>query len=413
MKKFVAFLLALIMCLSIVACSESDESDSKKKKDDKTEESEGIKDTFRKKEDFVGRWCMYQFIYDTVGRIQSHESQTLELNEDGSAELTVMTFGASDGSAVYNTTWLKSWKYSKRKDSISFEFDGEEKTYSVFRSKDGKDAALGNEGYLPPEDDMYWGGDSLSKYVYPETFYRENKDCTVCEHLPAGKYINEYGGMAVSDEGYITYEGEQYELSGIPCYGPCHYRFFEDIAHFLFVPENDTVVWYYGEFTRVTGEYVDFTADNWTDYFSENFHETFDVNYKVNYGKDTWGEYQVSLESKIKLKDADKYVTGTNVTVEYTYGNFPAVLEYNTKTKEILNVTVDTSQGFIYDDPDTASLTYGNEEYNSMSGCLEVYTSFDSEEITSAYGDVITVSFMVYHYPTAINRMQGTLITAE
>ncbi len=410
MKKIIALLLAVIMCLSMVACSETDESDSKKK-DDKTDESEENKDTFRKKEDFVGRWCMYQIFYGADGRIQSHETQTLELMEDGSAELNVMTIGNDYDTTVYNTTWIKSWKYSKRNDLISFEVDGEEKTYSVCRSEDGSDAALGY-GYIP-SDDMYWGGDSVSKYVFSETFYRENVNCTICDPLPAGKYISEYGDMTVSEEGYITHNGEQYELNGIPCYGPAHYRYIENLAHFLFIPKNDTIVWYYGEFTRVTGEYIDFTADNWTDYFSENFHETFEVNYKVNYGKDTWGDYQVSLEGEIMLKDADKYVTGTNVTVEYTEGYFPAVLEYNTKTKEILNVTIDTSQGYIYDTPDTASLRYSAEEYYSMSGCLEVYMVFENEEIISVDGDVITVRFMLYHYPTAINRMQGILITAE
>ena len=241
MKKLVAFLLALIMCLSMVACSESDESDSKKKKDDKTEESEGIKDTFRKKEDFVGRWCMYQFIYGADGRVQSHESQTLELNEDGSAELTVTTFENDSDTAVYNTTVINSWKYSKRKDLISFELDGEEKTYSVCRSEDGKDAALGI-GYIPMDDDMfYYDYRGIYRYVFTETFYRVNESCEVCSSLPAGKYMGEYGEITVSDEGYLIYNGEEYDLNGIPCYGPNHFRYIDGLGCICFVSEDNTI----------------------------------------------------------------------------------------------------------------------------------------------------------------------------
>ncbi|MBR6808241.1 MAG: hypothetical protein IKM46_07665 [Clostridia bacterium] len=408
MKRIIAFLLAMLMCFSMTACSEDEGDGSGKKKNKDSEETEET-ETFVTKEEFVGKWYMSRFTWSADGRLDTVEAHLLELKDDGSAELTVISCGESGtASPVYNTTQIDSWEYSKRHDVILIELDGKDHGYDVCRSDDGSDASLGY-GYIPDdEENGYFNGFELFEYVYDETYYRLNENCDVCQALPAGKYMSEYSELTVNEDGSLTYNGETYDMHGTPCYGPSHLRFIDSLTHFCYIPEENTVVFCYGSFTKLDGEYIAFTADNWRDYFSENFYDTFETVYKVNYGKDTWGDYQASVETDVRLKDIEKYGDYTNMTVEYNYAYFvPVVMKYNTQTSKIVSVNVNYTSGDDNDTPETSAVRVGDVE---NSGFLELMHNYSNATITETNGDIITLEFDMYSYPTSINRMQGTLV---
>ena len=107
-----------------------------------------------------------------------------------------------------------------------------------------------------------------------------------------------------------------------------------------------------------------------------------------------------------------KYGEYTNVTVEYTFVyHVPVVMQYNTSTKKIVSVNVNYTPDNDYENQETTIVGIG-ENYEKP-GCLEYVGSTSGATITETNGDVITMEFDLWRYPTAINRMQGTLITAE
>ena len=424
MKRIIAFLLAILMCLSMVACSEQ-ESDSSGKKNEKDKnnkstgdfnimdifgtEPENIPTTFLTAEEFVGKWCSLDVFYGADGRVESARLAFLDLLEDGKCEYYTRDLD----SGLYSETEVTRWEYSEKSDDIIIDLSTGETSYDIYRSKDGKDASLG-QGYVYDEENNGYWSEYEVEFGFYNTFYRENTGCTEFSSGFAGNYISSYGSgiVTVTEEGNIVTSEWNMSLVGIPCYGPFHMKYIAEIGVIRCDTVNGKLEINGGSiYTKTDGEITHFTVNDWTSYFSGDFFETFDASYSVNVSKNTWGEYSgASLSVEYKIKEFEKYGDGTQIDVEYSYVWSSGVMTYNTVTNEIVALDITPYE---YSEPDigTSTVSYESSEYFENDGVLDANRLYVAHsELVSVDGDIANISFNIY-YPPSITRMQGTLIT--
>ncbi len=202
----------------------------------------------------------------------------------------------------------------------------------------------------------------------------KNKICSECKEKLVGDWFSvdeiETGTVekiiTITDDAKLIVDGKTHTLcfdcgfkhsSGATAYGndgDWEYiiNFNHDTVNYLF---DDSIV--LKDNKAITKEYrpmnkysvVEITEDNWQEYFSPNFKENFDVNYKFDTDKDAWGEVtSVWISEEFTVKNIDKYVYGSNVTLEYSYEVGRMKYDFDASGNKVINTSYTSSDATIH-----------------------------------------------------------------